>query len=601
MAINYNIPNKVRVVQEAILIRHSIEFEVDRPVQAWQWMNQTRSIPDQCDWVRPEVIDAWRRCLEDYQLPLGNYANWDKYPISHSSIETVNKIDHVDHQVKHIEEVIKHLSHNFTVFLKEAGVMMVLTAADGRLLYVTGEKHLLSSFMERMHRQGANWHEPVLGNNGIGTAIKLKKPIAFQGMEHFLSVLHPFTTVGYPLLDDAGDLLAVIGLVSDHHECMNSLFAFLHLICVLVNTNLPIAQNNSAQERVLEKIQFKPAKKQPTLQNETGISKELDLLIQKAVKLQAYKIPILITGESGVGKDHFVNLLKQAGPRKNAPFIAINCASIPRDLIESELFGYESGSFTGARSNGKPGKFMLADKGILFLDEIGDMSFDLQSTLLRVLETSEFTPVGGCMPIRVDVQVVAATNVQLIEAVEAGRFRRDLYYRLNGAQIHLLPLRERPDKKMIIHHILQRELETISELEPEPFHICPEVISLIERHPWPGNIRQLINVIRATLYTASSSFITKQDLPLDFMSELKQNDEDWQSSEALSSLIAMPLNNDVPTMSLSNWELHGIKTALKECDGNISLAAKKLGITRSTLYKKLDHFRLDKTGVGLST
>ena len=117
MAINYNIPNKVRVIQEAILIRHSIEFEVDRPVQAWQWMNQTRSIPDQCDWVRPEVIDAWRRCLEDYQLPLGNYANWDKYPISHNSIETVNKIDHVDHQVRHIEEVIKHLSHNFTVFL----------------------------------------------------------------------------------------------------------------------------------------------------------------------------------------------------------------------------------------------------------------------------------------------------------------------------------------------------------------------------------------------------------------------------------------------------------------------------------------------------
>ena len=118
------------------------------------------------------------------------------------------------------------------------------------------------------------------------------------------------------------------------------------------------------------------------------------------------------------------------------------------------MFGYEAGSFTGARSNGKPGKFKLADKGILFLDEIGDMSFDLQSTLLRVLENSEFTPVGGTSLVRVDVQVVAATNVQLIEAVEAGRFRRDLYYRLNGAQIHLLPLRERPDKKTIIHHIL---------------------------------------------------------------------------------------------------------------------------------------------------
>ena len=590
MTIDYKIPNKVRIIQEALLVRHTLEFEVDRPVQAWHWMNQTRSIPDQGDWVRPEVTDAWRRCLEDYQLPLGNYVNWEKYSITNNTVDT-------NYQVRHIEELIKHLSHNFTVFLQEAGVMMVLTAADGRLLYVTGEKHLLNSFMTGMYSQGANWHEPVLGNNGIGTAIVLKKPIAFQGMEHFLSVLHPFTTVGYPLLDDAGSLLAVIGLVSNHHECMNSLFAFLHLICVLVNTNLPLAQNKNAQERVLEGIHFKPAKAQATLQNESGISEDLDFLIQKAVKLQEHKIPILITGESGVGKDHFVNLLKQAGPRKNAPFIAINCASIPRDLIESELFGYEAGSFTGARSNGKPGKFKLADKGILFLDEIGDMSFDLQSTLLRVLETSEFTPVGGCSPVRVDVQVVAATNVQLIEAVEAGRFRRDLYYRLNGAQIHLPPLRERPDKKMIIHQILQRELNTISAAEP--FQICPEVISLIERHPWPGNIRQLINVIRATLYTASNSFISKQDLPLDFMAELKQSEVNWQSTDIIQSVMSMPLNNDAPIKSLSSWELHGIKTALKECNGNISLAAKRLGITRSTLYKKLDHFRLDKTGEGL--
>lgn len=590
MTIDYTIPDKVRIIQEALLVRHTIEFEIDRPAQAWQWMNQTRTIPDQGEWVRPEVTDAWQRCLEDYQLPLGNYVNWEK-------CSTINNTVSSTHQLRNIEELIKQLSHNFTVFLKEAGVMMVLTTAEGRLLYVSGENHLLSSFINQLYQQGANWHEPVLGNNGIGTAITLKKPIAFQGMEHFLSVLHPFTTVGYPLLDDAGNLLAVIGLVSNNHECMNSLFAFLHLICVLVNTNLPLAQNKIAQERVLEKFHFKPAQKPSNQNNESSISEALDLLIQKAVKLQTHKIPILITGESGVGKDHFVNLLKQAGPRKDAPFIAINCASIPHDLIESELFGYEAGSFTGARSNGKPGKFKLADKGILFLDEIGDMSFDLQSTLLRVLETSEFTPVGGCSPIRVDVQVVAATNVQLIEAVEAGRFRRDLYYRLNGAQIHLLPLRERPDKKTIIHHILQRELNTISVTEP--FEICPEVISLIECHPWPGNIRQLINVIRATLYTASNPFISKQDLPLDFMAELKLNDDDWQSSNNLQTFTPIPLTHNVPIKSLSNWELHGIKTALKECDGNISLAAKRLGITRSTLYKKIDYFRLDKMGDGL--
>jgi len=588
MDIDLKIPNKVKLVHEALLLRHTVEFQIDRPVQAWQWMNQTRSVPDQQEWVRPEVTDAWLRCLEDYCLPLGNYANWDNYPVIEAA---------ADHPkpVNNIEELIKQLSHNFHVFLKEAGVMMVLTTPEGRLLYVAGEQQFPGSFMTRMHVQGANWCESILGNNGIGSTAVLKKPVAFQGMEHFLSVLHPFTTVGYPLLDDAGDLMAIIGLVSDHQESMNSLFAFLHLICVLVNTNLPLAQNTAAQERVLEQIHFNPAKKiQPQLSN-SAISEELDALINKAVKLQTYKIPILITGESGVGKDHFVSLLKNAGPRKDAPLIAINCASIPHDLIESELFGYESGSFTGARANGKPGKFMLADTGILFLDEIGDMSFDLQSTLLRVLETSEFTPVGGSKPIRVNVQVVAATNVQLLEAVEAGRFRRDLYYRLNGAQIHLLPLRERPDKKTLIQHILQRELNAIAP--NGEIKICPEVLCLIEQHPWPGNIRQLINVIRATLYTASSQLITVKDLPVDFVAELKQFGSPY--APAINSALLTPLIDNSPVMSLTAWELHGIKTALKDCEGNISLAAKKLGITRTTLYKKMDRFGLNREGDGL--
>ncbi|MDO9423478.1 MAG: sigma 54-interacting transcriptional regulator [Methylobacter sp.] len=373
---------------------------------------------------------------------------------------------------------------------------------------------------------------------------------------------------------------------------MNSLFAFLHLICVLVNTNLPLAKNPSAQERVLEKIHFNPARKPQSPLNNSAISDELDALIKKSVKLQNHKIPILITGESGVGKDHFVNLLKKAGPRKDGPLIAINCASIPHDLIESELFGYETGSFTGAKSGGKPGKFMLADKGILFLDEIGDMSFDLQSTLLRVLETSEFTPVGGCKPVRVDVQVVAATNVRLLEAVEAGRFRRDLYYRLNGAQIHLQPLRDRPDKKSIIQYILQRELNAVAA--DDQIQICPEVLSLIEQHPWPGNIRQLINVIRATLYTANDPIITLQDLPVDFVAELRQFSVD--DTRAVNSTLIATLMDNSPVMSLMDWELCGIKTALKDCDGNISIAAKKLGITRTTLYKKIERFGLNKTG-----
>lgn len=585
MTIDYSIPTKVKLIQEALLVRHSLAFAVDRPIQAWQWMNQSRTIPDHQDWVRPEVAEAWRRCLEDYHLPLGRYANWAHFPLIQVPLGD-------SLQVGAIEALVKQLSHNFTVFLEEAGVMMVLTASDGTLLTVMGAEQSSNAFMHRLYHQGVSWQEQVLGNNGIGTAIQLKKPIAFQGMEHFLSALHPFTTVGYPLLNENGELLAAIGLISNSQECMSSLFAFLHLIGVLVNTNLPLSQNVMAQERVLEKIHFKSAKKNAIAQADPLASPALDALVQKAVKLQTYKMPILITGESGVGKDHFVSLLKQAGPRKNAPFIAINCASIPRDLIESELFGYESGSFTGARSNGKPGKFMLADKGILFLDEIGDMSFDLQSTLLRVLESSEFTPVGGSIPVRVDVQIVAATNVPLLEAVESGTFRRDLYYRLNGAQIHLKPLRERPDKIALIHQLLQRELDMI--VGDDPIEISEEVIHLFEQHPWPGNIRQLINVIRATLYTAGSAYISVQDLPQDFMAESKPSQENVDDFVERRAPARSTENQS--SMNLSDWEYQGIKSTLKACEGNISMAAKKLGITRSTLYKKIGLFKLNKVG-----
>lgn len=566
-----------KLTHEMFFHRHEFEHEIDRPIEAWKWMIQTRSLPDKEDWVRHEVYEAWRRCLEDYALPLGKYAHW------HSICVNENLTQNLPAALK-IRKIIEQFNCNFYTFFKDASVMMVLTDTEGHILYANGEQRIPDAFISQLYTKGANWSENKLGNNGLGTAMLMKKPVAFQGMEHFLSVLHPYTTVGCPILDEKGNCIATIGLISDNRERMSSLFAFLNLICVLVNTHFPLAQNIMAQERVLKQIHFKGIKDHTS--SHLTISSDLELLVKKAVKLQHHKIPILVTGESGVGKDHFVQLLKNSGERRDAPLIAINCASIPHDLIESELFGYESGSFTGARSSGKAGKFMLADKGILFLDEIGDMSFDLQSTLLRVLETSEFTPVGGNKSIRVDVQVIAATNVNLQEAVEAGTFRRDLYYRLNGAQIHLLPLRERGDKNFIIQQILNREINSISP--GDSINICDDVLALFDNHPWPGNIRQLINVIRTTLYTMTDKIIRINDLPYDFLLEINKKSK----NKAIESINKSEFSEE--TMSLSEWELLGIKTALINCKGNISIAAKKLGITRATLYKKMNNFNISK-------
>ncbi|WP_052807802.1 sigma-54-dependent Fis family transcriptional regulator [Methyloterricola oryzae] len=310
-------------------------------------------------------------------------------------------------------------------------------------------------------------------------------------------------------------------------------------------------------------------------------------LVETAVRLQIRKIPILLVGESGAGKEHLVRTAHAAGPRSSAPLIAVNCASIPRELIESELFGYAAGSFTGAHREGKSGKFLLADKGILFLDEIGDMCLDLQAVLLRVLETSEFFPVGASRPVRVDVQIIAATNVPIQQAVREGRFRRDLYYRLNGAQLIVPPLRERDDKLQIVHRILSRELR-IAGFDPfrKP---SSEVMNLFLTHPWPGNIRQLSNVLRTAINLSEDGVIRLEHLPDDFLEELKHDlgAEPSKQAEPCRVIGARVIETPAQATTLADWERRGIAAALEVCRGNVTRASRILGITRGTLYKKM--------------
>ena len=230
--------------------------------------------------------------------------------------------------------------------------------------------------------------------------------------------------------------------------------------------------------------------------------------------------------------------LHASGPRKDRPLVAINCAAIPRELIESELFGYEGGSFTGARAKGKPGKFVEADKGILFLDEIGDMAADLQATLLRVLDFNEVVPIGSSKPICVDVRVVAATNRGLQEMVQKGTFRRDLYYRLNGVQLWLPPLRERPDRLRLLAHLFHIEQDLLGVTEPMSF--ADEAWRVFFKHPWPGNIREARNVLRSSIAVAKGPVIQIDELPVDFLQELDLDTRRADDTGALSRSFRAP-------------------------------------------------------------
>jgi sigma-54 dependent transcriptional regulator, acetoin dehydrogenase operon transcriptional activator AcoR len=306
-------------------------------------------------------------------------------------------------------------------------------------------------------------------------------------------------------------------------------------------------------------------------------------------------IPILILGETGTGKELLARAIHQESQRSRQPFIAVNCASIPDTLIESELFGYEEGAFTGARRKGAVGKILQANGGTLFLDEIGDMPIALQAHLLRVLQERQVVPLGSTSsnkPMAVDVAIVCATHRNLREMIAAQTFREDLYYRLNGLAVKLPALRERSDLAALAERIVLREAS-------RSLTLSPEVAELLARCPWPGNVRQLFNVLRtACVMAAGERAIRREHLPDDFLDEVGALDArtpavppsraEMPATATAVAAQATPLPTDNPaSRSLDDIEIDAIRHALDAAGGNISEAAKRLGISRNTIYRKL--------------
>ncbi|WP_242174474.1 MULTISPECIES: sigma-54-dependent Fis family transcriptional regulator [unclassified Pseudomonas] len=284
--------------------------------------------------------------------------------------------------------------------------------------------------------------------------------------------------------------------------------------------------------------------------------------VRQAERLLEKDIPLLIHGETGVGKEVFVKALHQASSRSTQAFIAVNCAAIPAELVESELFGYEKGAFTGANQKGSIGLIRKADKGTLFLDEIGDMPLPTQARLLRVLQERCVQPVGSSEVFPVDLRIISATNRALREWVQAGRFREDLYYRIGGLTLELPPLRERTDKQALFQQLWQQHREPTQWAG-----LSSEVLALFEQHPWPGNLRQVSSVLQVALAMAEEQLVRPEHLPDDFFVDLQ---------------VAVPS----PTRECLQDDLD-LTQRLKAAGGNISHLARELGVSRNTLYKRL--------------
>ncbi|MFN7937928.1 MAG: sigma-54 dependent transcriptional regulator [Bryobacteraceae bacterium] len=365
---------------------------------------------------------------------------------------------------------------------------------------------------------------------------------------------------------------AVEAMKAGAYDFIPKPFSLDHLMQV-VNKALEVRslrdENRDLREQLGHRYQF---------DNIVGRSRPMQEIFATVMRVAPTRATVLLAGESGVGKDLIARAIHYHSPRRDRPFVKINCTAIPENLMESELFGYEKGAFTGAAVS-KPGKFEQADTGTAFLDEIGDVPGSIQVKLLRVLQEREFERLGSNKTLRIDVRVIAATNVDLRAALEQGTFREDLYYRLNVVPINIPPLRDRRED---IPYLAKHFVEKLApELGSAVTSISEAAIDALLQYYWPGNVRELENVIERSLVLASGTKLEPSDIRLDAMPKARG---------PVSQTASFTLPDG---MSLDEYEQAIIKEAMKKANGNKSQAARLLGLTRNALRYRLSQMGMD--------
>ena len=352
---------------------------------------------------------------------------------------------------------------------------------------------------------------------------------------------------------------------------------------LLLLVNRALEQRRIVTENLLLKEELAVRRGAPQLVGEDPSLRKVFASLQRAATTDA---TVLLEGESGTGKELFARSLHALSPRADSPFVAINCAAIPENLLETELFGYEKGAFTGAAGR-KPGKFEMAHRGTLFLDEIGDLPMSLQAKILRALEEKKFERVGGTALLSVDVRLVAATNKGLRAAVAARRFREDLYFRLSVFPITIPPLRDRPgDIPVLARYFVDRFCR---DLKKRPFTLSPEALEQLQTYRWPGNVRELQNCIERAVILADGETLLPRHLNLSFAAPLvDENPESpWAHVDLTGTL------SEVTRRVTAEVEKAKIQEVLVEADGNKGRAAELLQVSYKSLLAKLKDYGLE--------
>jgi sigma-54 dependent transcriptional regulator, acetoin dehydrogenase operon transcriptional activator AcoR len=492
-----------------------------------------------------------------------------------------------------------YISHLYS-FVKGTNFFAILTDCEGCILSVLGDEEILSEAYKLKMVPGAFMDETNIGTNAMSLALSEKRPVQVSGTEHFINAYHKWTCSAAPIKNSEGKIIGVIDLTgyceSVHPHTLGMVVAAANAIerimeAKKLNSVIELSQKNTNAFESKNKEELpvfhetnKNRKLAGRILNGKAIytfdkiisqNERFKSIIEYAKKIADSKSTVLITGESGTGKEIFAQSIHNYSTRREEPFVAVNCGAIPRTLIESELFGYEEGAFTGAKKGGNMGKFELAEGGTIFLDEIGEMPTDMQIKLLRVIEEGVINRIGSSKQQPLNVRIIAATNKDLKIEIQKETFRKDLYYRLNVLPVFLTPLRERrEDIPLLVDYYMKK---TSRKLNREPVNITVEYMDYLQSHDWPGNIRELENVIELVVNTGAI--------------EVNQWSNEFKQSK--------PLNIKAHLQSLEAIEKIHIINILNEVEGNISIAAKILDIGRNTLYRKLQKYEIDCSKIEL--
>lgn len=588
------------------------------------------------------IVESWRRSVRHHQLDPGSLQG-PRVLEAHQLHEHRERIDDF---LRLAGDEIGRLHHR----VRDADYCVMLTDTLGCTVDYCIDSTIRGEYRRAGIDLGTCWTESEEGTTAVCSVLIDKQPITVHKQDHFRAAFIGNTCSAAPVFSPSGELFAVLDVsairspddrrsqhlirqmvIQSAAEIENAYFMYstqdmwvlrAHALPGYVdsqpqflfawdNDGVIQALNPAARRLLLQRhgrvpctvqeafasarlptasddsVHYLPtldlhvrlkAPRRPTHMATAGkvveaLDPKVAQALELAVRVKDRGLPVLIHGETGAGKEHFALQLHAASKRKDKPFVAVNCAAIPENLIESELFGYTAGAFTGASSKGMRGLLQQADGGTLFLDEIGDMPLMLQTRLLRALSEGEVSPLGASRPQPIDIQVVCASHRDLASLVEQGSFREDLYFRLSGARFEIPPLRERKDKLALINKLLDEECERCGER----FGLSDAALEMLLNYNWPGNMRQLHHVLRYACAVCTSQVIRVEDLPATLSAGAPVNRQETASGCPERQAL-------IDTLVRNRWKP--------------LLAAQELGISRATLYRRVNQYGIKMPGKG---